>query len=155
MENTIMQLWEVKHFQSSAVKTLFIGKTANGQDCIGCAWDTNTVYIYAYEGIVDTFLYALESFKSVGRAMAYAKLKDGMEEGVYFFPYTSGMKQHNHNQWYTLRRYDMYHMANLVVHKNLTWITPEDAIQNLISSGDIECEPSKLVDILKKRYATL
>lgn len=48
MENTTMQLWEVKGFESSAVKALFIGKTANGQDCIGCAWDAYTTYIYAY-----------------------------------------------------------------------------------------------------------
>ena len=103
MENTTMQLWEVKGFESTSVKALFIGKTANGQDCIGCAWDANTVYVYAYEGIVDTFLYYMESYQSVGKAMAFTKLKDGMEEGLYFSPYASGRKLQNHNQLYVLR----------------------------------------------------
>jgi len=67
MENTTMQLWEVKGFQSSSVKTLFIGKTVNGQDCIGCAWDAFTTYVYAYDGIIDTFMYYMEKFNSVGK----------------------------------------------------------------------------------------
>ena len=152
MENTTMQLWEVKGFQSSAVKTLFIGKTANGQDCIGCAWDAYTTYIYAYEGIVDTFLYYMERFNSVGKAMAFTKLKDGMEEGFYFSPYASGRKQQNHNQRYTLRRYET--MTNyLVVHQNVCFDTPENAIKNLISSGDLEAERSHFVDCMAKRFA--
>ena len=153
MENTTMQLWEVKGFQSSAVKTLFIGKTANGQDCIGCAWDANTVYIYAYEGIVDTFLYYMERFGSVGKAMAFTKLKDGMAEGFYFHPYQSGRKQGVHNQQYTLRRYEMKSAmtAHIVVHQNVCFDTPENAIKNLISSGDIEAEHSRLVSIIRHR----
>jgi len=121
-----MQLWEVKGFESSSVKALFIGKTANGQDCIGCAWDANTLYVYAYEGIVDTFL--------------------------YFSPYASGRKQQNHNQRYTLRRYET--MTNhLVVHQNVCFDTPENAIKNLISSGDLEVERSYFVDCMAKRFA--
>jgi len=137
-----MQLWEVKGFESSSVKALFIGKTANGQDCIGCA----------YEGIVDTFLYYMERFNSVGKAMAFTKLKDGMEEGFYFSPYASGRKQQNHNQRYTLRRYET--MTNhLVVHQNVCFDTPENAIKNLISSGDLEVERSYFVDCMAKRFA--
>ena len=151
MENTIMQLWEVKNFQSSSVKTLFVGKTANGQDCIGCAWDANTVYIYAYEGIVDTFLYYLETFNSVGQAMSATKLRDGMAVN-YFHPYQSGRKQGNHNQQYNLRRYEMNAMmTHLVFHQNVCFDTPENAIKNLISSGDIEAENSRLVNILRRR----
>ena len=155
MENTTMQLWEVKNFQSSSVKTLFIGKTANGQDCIGCAWDANTVYVYAYKGIVDTFLYYMERFKSVGKAMAFTKLKDGMEEGFYFSPYDSNRKQQNHNQRYTLRRYEMKSAmtAHIVVHQNVCFDTPENAIKNLISSGDLEAERSHFVDCMAKRFA--
>jgi hypothetical protein len=155
MENTIMQLWEVKNFQSSSVKALFVGKTANGQDCIGCAWDANTVYVYAYEGIVDTFLYYMETYKSVGKAMAFTKLKDGMEEGIYFSPYASGRKQQNHNQWYTFRRYEMKSAMtfHLVVHQNVCFDTPENAIKNLISSGDLEAERSHFVDCMARRFA--
>ena len=146
MENTTMQLWEVKGFQSSSVKTLFVGQTANGQDCIGCAWDAYTTYIYAYDGIIDTFMYYMERYNSVGKAMAFTKLKDGMEDGFYVQPYTTGMKQQVHNQLYRFSRYDMMrHMSNIVVHQNVCFDTPENAIKNLISSGDIECEKSHFV----------
>ena len=147
-----MQLWEVKGFQSSSVKVLFVGKTANGQDCIGCAWDALTTYVYAYEGIVDTFLFYLETFKSVGQAMSATKLRDGMEEGAYIQPYTSGMQEQVHNQLYRFSRYDMTrHMSNIVVHQNVCFDTPENAIKNLISSGDIEAEHSRLVSIIRQR----
>jgi len=155
MENRTMQLWEVKGFKSSSVKALFIGKTANGQDCIGCAWDANTLYVYAYEGIVDTFLYYMERFNSVGKAMAFTKLKDGMEEGLYFSPYATNRKQQNHNQLYILRRYEMKSAmtAHIVVHQNVCFDTPENAIKNLISSGDLEVERSHFVDCMAKRFA--
>lgn len=152
MENTTMQLWEVKGFQSSSVKALFVGKTANGQDCIGCAWDAYTTYIYAYDGIIDTFLYYMERYNSVGKAMAFTKLKDGMEDGFYVKPYTTFMKQQVHNQLYRFSRYDMMrHMSNIVVHQNVCFDTPENAIKNLISSGDIECEKSHFVACMTNR----
>jgi hypothetical protein len=155
MENTTMQLWEVKGFESSSVKALFVGQTANGQDCIGCAWDANTLYVYAYEGIVDTFMYYMERFNSVGKAMAFTKLKDGMEEALYFSPYASNRKQQNHNQLYILRRYEMKSpmTAHIVVHQNVCFDTPENAIKNLISSGDLEAERSHFVDCMAKRFA--
>ena len=147
-----MQLWEVKGFQSSSVKALFVGKTANGQDCIGCAWDAYTTYIYAYDGIIDTFLYYMERYNSVGKAMAFTKLKDGMEDGFYVKPYTTFMKQQVHNQLYRFSRYDMMrHMSNIVVHQNVCFDTPENAIKNLISSGDIECEKSHFVACMTNR----
>ena len=152
MENTTMQLWEVKGFQSSSVKTLFVGKTANGQDCIGCAWDAYTTYIYAYDGIIDTFMYYMERYNSVGKAMAFTKLKDGMEDGFYVKPYTTFMKQQVHNQLYRFSRYDMMrNMSNIVVHQNVCFDTPENAIKNLISSGDIECEKSHFVACMTNR----
>lgn len=152
MENTTMQLWEVKGFQSSSVKTLFVGKTANGQDCIGCAWDEYTTYIYAYDGIIDTFMYYMERYNSVGKAMAFTKLKDGMEDGFYVQPYVSFMKQQVHNQLYRFNRYDMMrHMSNIVVHQNVRFDTPENAIKNLISSGDLEAEESYFVTCMTKR----
>jgi hypothetical protein len=155
MENTTMQLWEVKGFESSAVKALFIGKTVNGQDCIGCAWDAFTTYVYAYDGIIDTFLYYMEKFNSVGKAMAFTKLKDGMEDGFYIQPYTSCMKQQVHNQLYRFSRYDMIrHMSNIVVHQNVCFDTPENAIKNLISSGDLEAERSHFVDCMTRRLVT-
>jgi hypothetical protein len=155
MENTTMQLWEVKGFESSSVKALFVGQTANGQDCIGCAWDANTLYVYAYEGIVDTFMYYMERFNSVGKAMAFTKLKDGMEEALYFFPYGSNRKQQNHNQLYILRRYEMKSpmTPHIVVHQNVCFDTPENAIKNLISSGDLEAERSHFVDCMARRFA--
>jgi hypothetical protein len=155
MENTTMQLWEVKGFESSSVKALFVGQTANGQDCIGCAWDANTLYVYAYEGIVDTFMYYMERFNSVGKAMAFTKLKDGMEEALYFSPYASNRKQQNHNQLYILRRYEMKSpmTAHIVVHQNVCFDTPENAIKNLISSGDLEAERSHFVDCMARRFA--
>ena len=156
MENTTMQLWEIQGFESSSVRTLFIGKTVNGQDCIGCAWDAFTTYIFAYEGIIDTFMYYMERYNSVGKAMAFTKLKDGMEDGFYIQPYTTGMKQGVHNQLYRMSRYEMKSAmtAHIVVHQNVCFDTPENAIKNLISSGDIECEKSHFVDCMTKRLVT-
>jgi hypothetical protein len=152
MENTTMKLWEIKNFQSSSVKSLFVGRTANGQDCIACAWNSSELYVFAYEGIVDTFLWALESFQSVGRAMAYAKLKHGMEEWFYTKPYKVGMEQRTHNQLYCLNLNYLYtYKSTLEIHSNLCDDTPENAIKNLISRGDIEAENSKLVNVLRNR----
>ena len=153
MENTTMQLWEIQGFESSSVRALFVGQTANGQDCIGCAWDAFTTYIFAYEGIIDTFMYYMERYNSVGKAMAFTKLKDGMEEGLYFSPYASGRKLQNHNQLYVLRRYEMKSAmtAHIVVHQNVCFDTPENAIKNLISSGDLEAERSYFVDCMARR----
>jgi hypothetical protein len=38
-----------------------------------------------------------------------------------------------------------------VIHQNLSQDTPENAIKNLISRGDIEAENSRLIDIFRKR----
>jgi len=144
MENTTMELWEVKGFQSSAVKSLFVGKTANGQDCIGCAWDAYSVYVYAYEGIVDTFMYYMERYNSVGKAMAFTKLKDGMEEGVFFKPCPATTPVQN--QWYRLRRYDMMrNMSNIVVHQNLCFEAPQFAVKCLVNDEVLSGESSHFV----------
>ena len=152
MENTTMRLWEVKGFQSWSVKALFVGKTANGQDCIGCAWDENTTYVYAYDGIIDTFLYYMEQYDSVGKAMAFTKLKHGMEDQTYYTAYRSTMPSKVHNQLYRFERYDMIRrMPNIVVHQNVRFDTPENAIKNLISSGDLEAERSHFVACMTNR----
>jgi hypothetical protein len=153
MENTTMQLWEIQGFESSSVRALFVGQTANGQDCIGCAWDANTTYIFAYEGIIDTFMYYMERYNSVGKAMAFTKLKNGMEEGLYFSPYASGRKQQNHNQLYVLRRYEMKSpmTAHIVVHQDLWNETPENAIKRLVNDEVLSGEQSHFVDCMTRR----
>ena len=153
MNNTTMQLWEIQGFESSSVRTLFVGKTANGQDCIGCAWDAFTTYIFAYEGIIDTFMYYMERYNSVGKAMAFTKLKDGMEDGFYIQPYTSGMKQQVHNQLYRMSRYEMKSAmtANIVVHQDLWNETPENAIKRLVNDEVLSGEQSHFVTCMTKR----
>ena len=152
MENTTMQLWEVKGFQSSSVKTLFIGKTVNGQDCIGCAWDAHTTYVYAYDGIIDTFMYYMEKFNSVGKAMAFTKLKDGMEDQTYYSPYWATMPSKVHNQLYRFSRYDMIrHMSNIVVHQNVCFDTPENAIKRLVNDEVLSGEQSHFVACMTNR----
>jgi hypothetical protein len=153
MNNTTMQLWEIQGFESSSVRTLFVGKTANGQDCIGCAWDAFTTYIFAYEGIIDTFMYYMEQYNSVGKAMAFTKLKDGMEDGFYIQPYTSGMKQQVHNQLYRMSRYEMKSAmtANIVVHQDLWNETPVNAIKALVNDEVLSGEQSHFVTCMTKR----
>jgi hypothetical protein len=41
--------------------------------------------------------------------------------------------------------------GTLEIHSNLCDDTPENAIKNLISRGDIEAENSRLIDIFRKR----
>jgi hypothetical protein len=97
----------------------------------------------------------MERYNSVGKAMAFTKLKDGMEDGFYIKPYTTGMKQQVHNQLYRMSRYEMKSAmtAHLVVHQNVCFDTPENAVKNLISSGDLEAERSHFVDCMAKRFA--
>jgi hypothetical protein len=155
MNNTTMQLWEIQGFESSSVRTLFVGKTANGQDCIGCAWDAFTTYIFAYEGIIDTFMYYMEQYNSVGKAMAFTKLKDGMEDGFYIQPYTSGMKQQVHNQLYRMSRYEMKSAmtANIVVHQDLWNETPVNAIKALVNDEVLSGEQSHFVNCMTKKVS--
>jgi hypothetical protein len=152
-KNTTMQLWEIQGFESSSVRALFVGQTANGQDCIGCAWDAFTTYIFAYEGIIDTFMYYMERYNSVGKAMAFTKLKDGMEERLYFSPYASGRKLQNHNQLYVLRRYEMKSAmtAHIVVHQDLWNETPENAIKRLVNDEVLSGEQSHFVACMTNR----
>ena len=153
MNNTTMQLWEIQGFESSSVRAIFVGQTANGQDCIGCAWDAFTTYIYAYEGIIDTFMYYMEQYNSVGKAMAFTKLKNGMEDGFYVKPYTTDMKQKVHNQLYRMSRYEMTSgmMANIVVHQDLWNETPVDAIKQLVNDEVLSGEISHFVTCMTNR----
>jgi hypothetical protein len=84
--------------------------------------------------------------------MAYAKLKNGMEERSYSLPYHATMEQRTHNQLYRFNLNYLYTFeSTLVIHQNLSQDTPENAIKNLISRGDIEAENSRLIDIFRKR----
>jgi hypothetical protein len=97
-------------------------------------------------------MYYMERFGSVGKAMAFTKLKVGMEDQTYYSPYWATMPSKVHNQLYRFSRYDMIrHMSNIVVHQNVCFDTPENAIMNLISSGDIEAERSRFVDCMARR----
>jgi len=94
----------------------------------------------------------MEKFNSVGKAMSATKLRDGMQNQTYYSPYWATMPSKVHNQLYRFSRYDMVrHMSNIVVHQNVCFDTPENAIKNLISSGDIEAERSRLVDCMARR----
>jgi hypothetical protein len=62
------------------------------------------------------------------------------------------MKQRTHNQLYMLQlEYLHIYEGTLEIHQNLSQDTPENAIKNLISRGDIEAENSRLIDIFRKR----
>jgi hypothetical protein len=62
------------------------------------------------------------------------------------------MEQRTHNQLYRFQlQYLHIFESNLVIHSNLCDDTPENAIKNLISRGDIEAENSKLVNVLRNR----
>jgi len=96
----------------------------------------------------------MEQYDSVGKAMAFTKLKHGMEDQTYYTAYRSTMPSKFHNQLYRFERYDMMRrMPNIVVHKNVCFDTPENAIKNLISSGDLEAERSRFVDCMARRFA--
>jgi hypothetical protein len=145
-----MHLWEVKGFQSSSVKTLYVGQTANGQDCIGCSWDDETTYVYAYDGIIDTFMMYMERYNSVGKAMAFTKLKDGMEDKFYFAPCAGDSKRHN--QLYRFDRYSaMERQLNLEVHHDHRYDTPEDAIKALVNNEVLSGELSHFVTCMTNR----
>ena len=80
MNNTTVQsqlaLWQCRGFVSSAVQTLWFGTAPNGHDMIAVRWrNSDTVYAYTYDGIIDTFMFYLESSKSVGFAISQSKLR--------------------------------------------------------------------------------
>jgi hypothetical protein len=75
-----------------------------------------------------------------------------MEERSYSLPYHVTMEQRTHNQLYRFQLQYLYIFeSTLVIHQNLSQDTPENAIKNLISRGDIEAENSKLVNVLRNR----
>jgi hypothetical protein len=75
-----------------------------------------------------------------------------MEERRYGIPYHVSMKQRTHNQLYMLQlEYLHIYEGTLEIHSNLCDDTPENAIKNLISRGDIEAENSRLVNVLRNR----
>jgi hypothetical protein len=62
------------------------------------------------------------------------------------------MEQRTHNQLYRFQLQYLYIFeSTLEIHSNLCDDTPENAIKNLISRGDIEGENSKLVNVLRNR----
>ena len=80
MNNTTVQsqlaLWECRGFDSSAVDTLWFGTAPNGHDMIAVKWrKSDTVYAYSYDGIIDTFMFYMNSSNSVGFAMSQSKLR--------------------------------------------------------------------------------
>ena len=80
MNNTTVQsqlaLWECRGFSSSAVDTLWFGTAPNGHDMIAVKWhNSDTVYAYSYDGIIDTFMFYMTSSKSVGFAISQSKLR--------------------------------------------------------------------------------
>jgi hypothetical protein len=94
----------------------------------------------------------MERYNSVGKAMAFTKLKDGMEDGFYVKPYTAGMKQQVHNQLYRFSRYDMMrHIANLDVHQDLAHETPEFAIKRMVNDEVLSGEQSYFVTCMMNR----
>jgi hypothetical protein len=95
----------------------------------------------------------MERFNSVGKAMAFTKLKDGMEEALYFSPYATNRKQQNHNQLYILRRYEMKSAmtAHIVVHQDLWNETPVNAIKALVNDEVLSGEQSYFVNCMTKK----
>jgi hypothetical protein len=84
--------------------------------------------------------------------MAYAKLRNDFEDRRYGVPYSVTMEQRTHNQLYMFQlQYLHVFEGTLEIHSNLCDDTPENAIKNLISRGDIEAENSKLVNVLRNR----
>ena len=80
MNNTTVQsqlaLWECRGFSSSAVDTLWFGTAPNGHDMIAVKWhNSDTVYAYSYDGIIDTFMFYMTSSNSVGFAISQSKLR--------------------------------------------------------------------------------
>jgi hypothetical protein len=62
------------------------------------------------------------------------------------------MEQRTHKQLYRLPMEYLYEFGyTLEIHSNLCDDTPENAIKNLISRGDIEAENSRLVNVLRNR----
>jgi hypothetical protein len=98
-------------------------------------------------------MYYMERYNSVGKAMAFTKLKDGMEDGFYIQPYTTGMKQQAHNQLYRMSRYEMKSAmtANIVVHQDLWNETPENAIKRLVNDEVLSGEQSHFVACMTNR----
>ena len=94
----------------------------------------------------------MERYNSVGKAMAFTKLKDGMEDGFYVKPYTTSMKEKVHNQLYRFRRYDMMrHMSNIDVHQDLAHETPEFAIKRMVNDEVLSGEQSHFVNCMTRR----
>jgi hypothetical protein len=108
MENTTVQsqlaLWECRGFSSSAVDTLWFGTAPNGHDMIAVKWhNSDSVYAYAYDGIIDTFMYYMSRLNSVGFAISQSKIR------------------HDFADYYLS---DINHGKDLNYDKNIEWCVP-------------------------------
>jgi len=151
MNNTTVQsdlrLFEVTNFSSSSVQTLWFGQAPNGHDMIAVQWkDSDNVYAYTYNGIIETFLYYFNTCKSIGQAMAFSKLR------------------HNFADYYLS---DINHGTDLNCNKMIEWCVPKskfgshttsitqlcptDAIEWLSELGILSRESNPFIDIVKAK----
>jgi hypothetical protein len=148
MNNTTVQsqlaLWQCRGFISSAVQTLWFGTAPNGHDMIAVKWrNSDTVYAYSYDGIIDTFMFYMESSNSVGFAISQSKLRHDFAD--YYLDDINtgqGLRYDKNLQW------DVPSLKFGRHNTELSGNDPVELVNHLTESGVLSREESRFINYL-------
>ena len=86
MENTTLKLWKCEGFSSEIIRSLYIGKTPNGQDCIAFnVYGKSSIEVYSYEGIIETFLHNMKKYKNIMTVLNHIKTKHNISVDIFLY----------------------------------------------------------------------
>jgi len=145
MENTTLKLWKCEGFSSEIIRSLYIGKTPNGQDCIAFnVYGKSSIEVYSYEGIIETFLNNIKKYKNIMTVLNHIKTKHNNSVDIFLYDddFRSNLPK------YSQISYSIYfkffnNQKNIEINKTLSDLRPQWVVFSLRRQGILKCEKPK------------
>jgi len=145
MENTTLKLWKCEGFASEIIRSLYIGKTPNGQDCIAFnIYGKSSIEVYSYEGIIETFLHNIKKYKDIISVLNHIKTKHNNSVDIFLYDddFRSSLPK------YSQISYSIYfkffnNQKNIEINKTLSDLRPQWVVFSLRRQGILKCEKPK------------
>ena len=145
MENTTLKLWKCEGFSSEIIRSLYIGKTPNGQDCIAFnVYGKSSIEVYSYEGIIETFLHNIKKYKDIISVLNHIKTKHNNSVDIFLYDddFRSNLPK------YSQISYSIYfkffnNQKNIEINKTLSDLRPQWVVFSLRRQGILKCEKPK------------
>ena len=145
MENTTLKLWKCEGFSSEIIRSLYIGKTPNGQDCIAFnVYGKSSIEVYSYEGIIETFLHNIKKYKDIISVLNHIKTKHNNSVDIFLYDddFRSSLPK------YSQISYSIYfkffnNQKNIEINKTLSDLRPQWVVFSLRRQGILKCEKPK------------